>query len=423
MKVCVVGSGGREHALCHVLSRTAEVIATPGNPGISGRSAEGHLLSSTSAPAEQIEADLYVIGPEQPLVEGLADRLRAKGKAVFGPSRDGARLEGSKAFMKKLAAKAGVPSAAFAVFESLAEAQAHLRARPGPYVIKTDGLAAGKGVLVTDSLKEALGDVADKLSGRSFGQAGRRVVIEDALVGTEASLLVLLDGKRAVALPVARDFKRLEDNDRGPNTGGMGAYAPVEEVTSELVGQAMEAIVEPTLAALLASGIDYRGVLYAGLMLTSEGPKLIEYNVRFGDPEAQALLPLVRGDLADLLAQAAHGALQDSLAISPGASLCVSIASAGYPAEPRNGDRIHGLATAGTVEGVTVFHCGTAREQSGALVSAGGRVLCVQGLGSDLAEARERAYRGVGAIDFAGMHYRNDIGQVGSSVGKGSERS
>jgi len=285
-RVCVVGSGAREHALAHVLSRSADVVVTPGNPGISGRSSEGYGVASTSSPPEEIDADLYVIGPEEPLVGGLADRLRSMGRLVFGPGADGAHLEGSKEFMKKCVSEAGVPTARWGAFSKLDEASEFLRSLPGPYVVKTDGLAAGKGVLVTDDIVEAQTDAAAKLSGRSFGEAGRRVVIEEALQGTELSLLVVCDGVNAVPLAPAQDYKRLCTGDRGPNTGGMGAFSPVAAATALVVGKVMDTIVGPTLSALRRSGIDYRGVLYAGLMLTSDGPKLIEYNVRFGDPEA-----------------------------------------------------------------------------------------------------------------------------------------
>ena len=257
-------------------------MVTPGNPAIPG---------SVTTPPEAIEADLFVIGPEAPLVDGLADRLRAQGRLVFGPGADGARLEGSKAFMKELLASAGVPTAGHRAFTDPEPAIAYLRSLAAPFVVKTDGLAAGKGVLVTESIAEAEADVREKLSGESFGAAGERVVIEEGLTGPELSLLVVCDGTRAVPLAPAQDFKRLGDGDAGPNTGGMGAYSPVPGSGPEIVDLVMDRAVEPTLAALRAAGVDYRGVLYAGLMLTPDGPKVIEYNVRFGDPEAQVVLP------------------------------------------------------------------------------------------------------------------------------------
>ena len=334
MIVCVVGSGGREHALAQVLGRTADVIATPGNPGIAGTTAEGHTLTSVPTPAEEIDADLFVIGPEEPLVKGLADRLRAQGKLVFGPGADGARLEGSKAFMKGLLDEAGVPTARFGAFDDVAEAKAFLRSLPGPWVVKTDGLAAGKGVLVTDSLSEADADVEAKLSGAAFGDAGRSVVIEEGLVGEECSLLVLCDGTRLAALAPSQDFKRAADGDAGPNTGGMGAYSPVPFVDDALVGHLVDEAVAPLVEVLRARGIDYRGVLYAGLMLTPEGPKVLEYNVRFGDPETQVVLPRYDGDLASLLAEVAAGRLRTTPRFVPEAAVCVVLASEGYPESP-----------------------------------------------------------------------------------------
>ncbi len=293
MRVCVVGSGGREHALAHVLGRTSEVVVTPGNPGIAG---------SVATPAEELDADLFVIGPEVPLVAGQADRLRAQGKAVFGPGADGARLEGSKSWMKDLLVRAGVPTARHGTFTEPEPAFAFLDTLPGLYVVKTDGLAAGKGVVVTESLSDARDAVSSFLSGEAFGAAGRTVVIEEGLSGPELSVLAVTDGQRAVALAPAQDFKRIDDGDRGPNTGGMGAYSPVPAVDADVLAVVMEQGVEPTLAALRAEGVDYRGVLYAGLMLTPEGPKVLEYNCRFGDPETQVVVPRMRTDLAELLA-------------------------------------------------------------------------------------------------------------------------
>ncbi len=300
MRVCVVGAGAREHVLAHVLGRTADVVVTPGSPGIPG---------SVATPPAGVEADLYVVGPEAPLVAGLADELRAAGRLVFGPGADGARLEGSKAWMKQLVAAAGVPTARYQAFTEVEPAIAFLRSLPGPWVTKTDGLAAGKGVLVAPTLAEAEADVRAKLSGESFGDAGRTVVVEEGMTGPELSLLVVCDGTRAVPLAPAQDFKRVGDGDTGPNTGGMGAYSPVPGVGDDVVADVMDRFIAPTLAELRRRGIDYRGVLYAGLMLTPEGPKLVEYNVRFGDPEAQVVLPRLTTDLAGLLAAAAAGDL------------------------------------------------------------------------------------------------------------------
>ena len=408
--VCVVGSGGREHALALVLGRTADVVVTPGNPGIAGVTAEGHTLTSVDTAPEDVDADLWVIGPEAPLVDGLADRLRADGKLVFGPGADGARLEGSKAFMKELLAEAGVPTARFGVFDQPGPAVAFLRSLPGPWVVKTDGLAAGKGVLVTDSLAEAEADVEAKLSGDAFGAAGRQVVIEEGLVGEECSLLVLCDGERLAALAPAQDFKRLGDGDAGPNTGGMGAYSPVPSVDDDLVSTLLDRAVAPLVAALRARGIDYRGVLYAGLMLTPDGPRVLEYNVRFGDPETQVVLPRLEGDLTAVLAEAAAGRLCTVPVFGDRAAVCVVLASEGYPEAPRTGDLIDGLDDAAAT-GALVLHAGTAEApgDDGRVVTAGGRVLGVTALGDTLDDARATAYRGVAAIHWPGMQHRTDI--------------
>ncbi len=415
--VCVVGGGGREHALATVLARTADVVVTPGNPGITGRSAEGHTITSVATPPEEVDADLYVIGPEAPLVDGLADRLRAAGHLVFGPGADGARIEGSKAFMKELLAEAGVPTARFGVFTEVGPAVEFLRSLDGPWVVKTDGLAAGKGVLVTDSLAEAEADVAAKLSGDAFGDAGQRVVIEEGLTGPECSLLVLCDGERLAALAPAQDFKRRDDGDLGPNTGGMGAYSPVPTVDAALVDELVAEAVAPLVAALRARGIDYRGVLYAGLMLTPTGPKVLEFNVRFGDPETQVVLPRYDGDLCALLAEAAAGRLVTTPRFVPDAAVCVVLASGGYPDAPRTGDRVEGLAEAAVLPGVTVFHAGTAADPGSAgLVTTGGRVLGVTALGATVDEARRRAYDGVAAVGWSGMQYRTDIAAAASGA-------
>ena len=321
LKVCVVGSGGREHALAHVLARTASVVVTPGNPGIPGSVATDPL---------ELSADLFVIGPEAPLVDGLADRLRAQGKLVFGPGADGALIEGSKAWMKELLVSAGVPTAAYQTFSADEETAAlsFLASLPAPYVVKTDGLAAGKGVLVTESLEEARAAVIAYLSGAAFGSAGERLVIEEYLAGPELSILAVCDGTRAVALAPAQDFKRIDDGDAGPNTGGMGAYSPVPIVDDHLVDEVMRTAVQPTLDALAERGIDYRGVLYAGLVLTDAGPKMLEYNCRFGDPESQVVLPRITSDLAELLAQAAAGEMTSLPTFSDDACVTV-VCSAG----------------------------------------------------------------------------------------------
>jgi phosphoribosylamine--glycine ligase len=410
MKVCVVGSGGREHALARALARTAEVIVSPGNPGMPGNGPDGgYPINITSVPAESVAADLWVIGPEQPLVDGLADKLRADDKLVFGPGADGAKLEGSKAFMKEMLETAKVPTARYAAFDEVRPAYEYLRTLTGPWAIKTDGLASGKGVLVTDDIDEAEADILAKLSGDAFGDAGRRVVIEEGLVGAECSLLVLCDGRRIVPLPMARDYKRLEDDDGGPNTGGMGAVSAPGLVPDALVDQILDTAVEPLVAALRYRGIDYRGVLYAGIILTDEGPKILEYNVLFGDPETQVVLPRLTDDLTGLLAEAAVGRLRTDPRPAPTTAVCVVLASEGYPTEPRTGDPIEGLERAAVLPDVTVLHAGTDLDDQGRLITAGGRVLGVTATGPTVAAARSAAYGAVDMIDWEGMQYRTDI--------------
>jgi phosphoribosylamine--glycine ligase len=397
MKVAVVGSGGREHALAEALARTADVVVTPGNAGIPW---------SVPAPPEELDVDLYVIGPEAPLVDGLADRLRARGALVFGPGADGARLEGSKAWMKDVLVAAGVPTAAHRAFHGphAQEAVDFLKSLPGPYVVKTDGLAAGKGVLVTDDLGAAAEDVRAKLP--------TGVVIEAGLAGPEVSLLCLCDGARVMPLPAAQDHKRVGDGDTGPNTGGMGAFSPVPAVDAAEAERLAESIVAPTLHELRRRGIDYRGVLYAGLMLTADGPHVLEYNVRFGDPETQVIVPRLDDDLAALLAQAAAGDLGASPVVGPGAAVTVVAAAEGYPVQPRTGDVIEGLEAAQAMEDVTVYCAGVAADAHGRLVTAGGRVLAVTGTGASLDVARRRAYDGIRQLSWLGLHHRSDIATI-----------
>ncbi len=401
MRVCVVGAGGREHALADVLARTADVVCVPGNPGMAA------VATCVPGPPEDVDADLFVIGPEAPLVDGLADRLRAAGRVVFGPGADGARLEGSKAWMTEVLVDAGVPTARYRRVTSVDEGRVFIGELPGPWVVKTDGLAAGKGVLVTSDRDEAVADVAEKLSGAAFGDAGRVVVIEEGLTGPELSVLALCDGSRVVALPPAQDFKRLRDGDAGPNTGGMGAYSPVR---TDVVDEVIERAVRPTVRALEARGIQYRGVLYAGLMLTPDGIRVLEYNVRMGDPEAEVVLPRIDDDLAAWLHAAASGALPAGApAVSTDACVTVVMASDGYPARPRVGVPVEGVDAAGRVPGVRVYHAGTTVDGSGRLVTSGGRVLAVTGRGPDVAAARDAAYAGVACIRFDGAGFRRDI--------------
>jgi phosphoribosylamine--glycine ligase len=409
--VCVVGSGGREHALARLLARSSDVVVTPGNPGMPAEVA-GHRISVSPAPPEEIGARLTVIGPEAPLVDGLADRLRARGMAVVGPGADGARLEGSKAFMKDALKESGVATARYGVFDDLAEARRFLAVLPGPFVVKTDGLAAGKGVLVAQTRDEAEADVAAKLSGLAFGDAGRRVVIEEGLVGFECSIQALCDGTRAVPLAAARDFKRIFDGDRGANTGGMGSYSPLPEVDDALVERVMDEAVAPIVATLTRRGIDYRGVLYAGIMMTADGPVVLEYNVRFGDPEAQVVLPRLADDPVDVLMAVAEGRLIGPPRFSADAAVCVVAAAAGYPESPVTGDAIGGLGPDGQlaepVEGVTVLHAGTTRAD-GVFRVDGGRVLGLTALAPSLGTARARAYEAAARVTWPGMQLRGDI--------------
>lgn len=416
MRALVVGGGGREHALLWGLRRSPsapEVFAAPGNAGIAQ-----HALCFPVDPldpaavaqlADDLRVDLVVPGADRQLVYGVADAVRARGILAFGPGADGARLEGSKIWMKEVLVDAGVPTARYGSFDDEWSALVYLETMGPPFVVKTDGLAEGKGVLVTESRAEAADAVRAYLSGEAFGDAGRRLVLEEGLAGPELSLLVVCNGDPVAACPLApaQDFKRIGEGGTGPNTGGMGAYSPVPVAPPRLVDEVMERAVLPTLHALVRRGIDYRGVLYAGLMLTADGPKVLEYNVRFGDPEAQAVLPRFAGDLADLLHRAAAGDGGLDAPFVDDACVTVALACEGYPGSPRTGDVIRGLDDP-ALDSVTIFHAGTRRDGD-RLVTSGGRVLHVSALGPTIADARRRAYDAAARIHWEGVYYRRDI--------------
>ncbi len=416
MRALVLGSGGRESALAWALHRSAsvdELVACPGNPGMAqlGEVVDADPCDPQSvvATARRVGAELVVIGPEAPLVAGVADGLREAGYPVFGPGARGAALEGSKAFAKRVMERTNVPTASWSAFDSLEPAARYLDELGPPYVVKADGLAAGKGVVVTESRTEALDALGDCLGGTRFGAAGARVVIEEFLAGQEVSLIALTDGRRVLPLEEARDYKRVHDGDRGPNTGGMGSYSPVPMCPPGLADEITASVLEPVLEALAVDGIDYAGAIYAGLMLTAQGPKVLEFNARFGDPETQALLMRLTSDFGDACRACATGDLGSvRLTFGQAASVCVVLASGGYPGTYRTGLPITGVEAARALQGVEVFHAGTAL-RDGVLTTAGGRVLAVVALGEDHAAARSRAYEAAALIDFEGKQLRTDI--------------
>ena len=412
-RVLVVGAGGREHALVRALKRSAagpELLCAPGNPGIGEDArllaiAVGDVVGLADA-AEREDCDLVVIGPEVPLVAGLADELAGRGIAAFGPSAAAARLEASKEYAKDVMEAAGVPTAAWSAVDDV---DAGMVAITGyPVVLKFDGLAAGKGVVIAQSETEARATLEEFLVARRFGEG--RVVVEECLAGEELSLLALCDAERAIPMAPAQDYKRIFDGDEGPNTGGMGSYSPVPGIGPERVAELSALVHQPIVDELRGRGTPFHGVLYAGIMLTDAGPKVLEYNVRFGDPETQAVLPRLRSDAFELLRSATRpGGLADAvLAFDDGWAVTLVLASAGYPAAPRTGDVISGLGDAAS-GGVEVTHAGTARRADGAIVTAGGRVLNVTALGATPAAARDGAYAAARRIDFAGRQLRGDI--------------
>ncbi len=415
VRTLVIGGGGREHALVRALARDGEVAqvhAAPGNPGMAGTATLHHVdpldQDAVVALARRIGADLVVIGPEGPLVGGVADAVRLAGVSCFGPDREAAGIEGSKAFAKEVMAAAGIPTARAHVCDSAAEVDAALDAFEPPYVVKDDGLAAGKGVVVT----------ADRERAADHAAACARVVVEEYLDGPEVSLFALSDGTTVLPLLPVQDFKRLRDGDMGPNTGGMGAYSPLPWAPSGLVDEVRAGVLQPAVDELARRGTPFVGLLYAGLALTSQGVRVIEFNARFGDPETQALLELLETPLGGLLLAAASGDLAavGPLKWAPGAAVTVVMAAHGYPDAPHRGDAIRGLDLVGALPGVSVLHAGTASpsDDAASLVTSGGRVLAVTAVGADVAAARSRAYQGVDLIEFRGAQYRRDIAQAAS---------
>lgn len=419
MKILIVGGGGREHALAWKISqspRVRELHSAPGNAGIASL-AKCHPVPATDIPglvalAREIGADLTVVGPDDPLASGLVDALNAEGLRAFGPTMAAARIESSKAFAKELMRQAGIPTAAAEVFSCPATAQSRADALDLPLVIKADGLALGKGVIIAKSRSEVRDALESMMVRREFGSAGERVVIEEFLTGPEVSVLAFSDGRTVIPMLPAQDHKRALEGDRGPNTGGMGTYAPVPFLTPEVSGLIHRQILEPTVRTLAEVGTPFKGLLFAGLMLTPAGPKVLEFNARFGDPETQSLLPLLGTDLVDVMEAVIEGRLEEiDLRWRAESAACIVLASAGYPGHYEKGKIITGIPEAERT-GALVFHAGTARRGED-LVTAGGRVLGVVGRGATLADALDRAYAAEGTIQFDGKQYRRDIGTAG----------
>ena len=418
MNIFVIGGGGREHALVWKIAQSPlveKIYCAPGNPGIAG------LAECVPVAADDIEGlfafakeqgvDLTVVGPEVPLTLGIVDRFRAAGLDIFGPTKAAARLEGSKSFSKDLMVKYGIPTAAYRTFTDRDAAVAYIREQGAPIVVKADGLAAGKGVVVAANVEQAVEAVDEIMVGGIFGAAGSQVVIEEFMAGEEASFFAFTDGRNVLPLASAQDHKRIFDNDEGPNTGGMGAYSPAPVVTEDLHRLIVETIVRPTIDGMAREGYPYSGILYVGLMIADGKPRVVEYNARFGDPEAQPLLVRMKSDIVPVLQACARGELeQTSLEWHDKSAVCVVMASGGYPGPFEKGFPIGGLDEAAKIEDLVVFHAGTA-EKDGRIVNSGGRVLGVTALGDTVADAVERAYRGAVVIDWQGAQFRRDIGR------------
>ena len=416
MRILVLGSGAREHALCYALQKspqTSELFAMPGNPGISqiATCLSGNIEDNTAVVqvAKEKAIDLVVVGPEVPLVNGVADALEAAGIKVFGPSQKAAELEGSKAFSKDLMKKYGIPTASYEIFTDAAAAKAYVATITPPVVIKADGLAAGKGVIIAETTADALAAIDEIMLDRAFGDSGSQVVIEEFMQGEEVSVLCFTDGKTIIPMLPSQDHKRALDGDQGLNTGGMGAYAPAPVGTAELLERVQAEILEPTIKAMAQEGRLYKGCLYAGLMVTATGPKVVEFNCRFGDPEAEVVLPLLDSDLVEIMLSIANGNLTaDLIRWKDEVAVAVILAAGGYPKSYAKGDAIEGLEA---VKDALIFHAGT-KDTGGKLVTNGGRVLAVVACGSDIAGAVHKVYQEVAKIKFANMHYRKDIAHL-----------
>ncbi|MDP3730285.1 MAG: phosphoribosylamine--glycine ligase [Candidatus Omnitrophota bacterium] len=423
MKILVVGSGGREHALCWKIAKSSlcdKLYSAPGNGGIS------ETAELVDIKADDVEGllkfalekkiDLTVVGPEIPLVLGIVDKFESEGLKIFGPSKDRALIEGSKVFSKELMKKWGIPTANFKVFDNAGEALKYISGRSVPLVVKADGLCAGKGVLICKTEAIARDAVNKMMVKRSFGDAANKIIIEECLVGEEASIIVVSDGKNVVPLASSQDHKRVFDDDKGPNTGGMGAYSPAPAVTDAVFKKIMDKVISPMIKGMAAEGRPYKGVLYAGIMLTEEGPKVLEFNARFGDPETQAIMPRLKSDLVDLMMRSIDGRLENySLDWDPRPCVSVVAASGGYPGNYKKGIEIKGADLVKAMKDVVVFHAGTksgrrATDGSSTFLTDGGRVLNVTALGSDIKDAVNNCYNALGKISFDGMHYRRDIG-------------